>query len=117
MNLGSPQQYEPIVLVNRYDVTKAPLNLRYKLQAHLNYSIQIVCTGLDKADAVVKVQQSNDPDLGFDDHPTFSWSPGVGSSSHSFVSTVPLGTAWLNVNLVKGTNTTGTVTVILQINK
>jgi len=113
----SPQQYEPIVLIENYSISRGDLKLPFKPLAHRSYSIQIIATGLDAADGSAKVQMSNNPDLSWDDHPTFIHTFEAGSSSHTFLSTVPLGTSWLQVVLSKGSNTTGMVTVILQINK
>lgn len=120
MNCSTPQQYEPVVLIENYPISRGNKEISFSPQAHTSYSVQVIYRGLDAADGIVKIQLSNAPDEAggaWKDHASFTHTMPAGNGNHIFNSSTPLGTKWLNVNIAKGTNNAGTVSVIIQINK
>lgn len=77
---------------------------------------QIVGVGLDAADAVFKVQQTNDGDdvNSWDDTPGASLSPVIGASTNTFaLDVLRLGARYFRFDYVPGTNTVGNIKIIV----
>lgn len=77
---------------------------------------QIISEGLDAADAVFKLQQTNDPsDEGsWIDTPDATVSPATGNDSNVFaLDVLKLGSGSFRFDYDEGSNTTGTIKIVL----